>query len=130
MLLVLRGVSKTVLLNCFAGVAETIGNEQAQLQAPEGRPLANYLVPALKSILLRLKGVEHAKVWVGDAMAGLQGFAGAFKVSMGDLKLSLNGPMWADSGNLEVHMPELLVSTAHVVQADGTRGVILIDEVQ
>jgi hypothetical protein len=130
MLLGLRGVGKTVLLNRIAEVAEAIGYEQAQLEAPEGRPLATYLVPALKSILLRLDRVEQAKAWAGEAMAALRGFAGAFKVSVGDVKLGLGEPVRADSGNLEVDLPELLVSTARAAQAAGTSVVILIDEVQ
>jgi len=130
MLLGLRGVGKTVLLNRIAELAEAIGYEQAQLEAPEGRPLAAYLVPALKSILLRLDRVEQAKAWAGEAMAALRGFAGAFKVSVGDVKLGLSEPVRADSGNLEVDLPDLLVSTARAAQAAGTSVVLLIDEVQ
>jgi len=130
LLLGLRGVGKTVLLNRIAELAEGIGYEQAQLEAPEGRPLATYLVPALKSILLRLDRVEQAKAWAGKAMAALQGFAGAFKVSLGDVKLGLSEPVRADSGNLEVDLPELLISAARAAQAAGTSLVILIDEVQ
>lgn len=130
MLLGLRGVGKTVLLNRIAELAESIGYEQAQLEAPEGRPLATYLVPALKSMLLRLDRVEQARVWASEAMAALRGFAGAFKVSVGEVKLGLSEPVRADSGNLEVDLPELLVSTARAAQAAGTSVVILIDEVQ
>jgi hypothetical protein len=130
MLLGLRGVGKTVLLNRIAELAESIGYEQAQLEAPEGRPLATYLVPALKSMLLRLDRVEQARAWASEAMAALRGFAGAFKVSVGEVKLGLSEPVRADSGNLEVDLPELLVSTARAAQAAGTSVVILIDEVQ
>ena len=130
MLLGLRGVGKTVLLNRIAELAESIGYEQAQLEAPEGRPLATYLVPALKSMLLRLDRVEQARAWASEAMAALRGFAGAFKVSVGEVKLGLSEPVRADSGNLEVDLPELLVSTARAAQAAGTSVVIFIDEVQ
>ncbi len=130
MLLGLRGVGKTVLLNRIAELAESIGYEQTQLEAPEGRPLATYLVPALKSMLLRLDRVEQARAWASKAMAALRGFAGAFKVSVGEVKLGLSEPVRADSGNLEVDLPELLVSIARAAQAAGTSVVILIDEVQ
>ena len=130
MLLGLRGVGKTVLLNRIAELAESIGYEQAQLEAPEGRPLATYLVPALKSMLLRLDRVEQARSWASEAMAALRGFAGAFKVSVGEVKLGLSEPVCADSGNLEVDLPELLLSIARAAQAAGTSVVILIDEVQ
>jgi len=130
MLLGLRGVGKTVLLNRIAEQAEAIGYEQAQLEAPEGRPLADYLVPALKTILVRLDRIEQAKAWAGEAMAALRGFSSAFKVSLGDVKLGLSEPPRADSGNLEVDLPELLISTARAAQAAETSVVILIDEVQ
>lgn len=38
MLLGLRGVGKTVLLNRIAEQADALGYEQVQLEAPEGRP--------------------------------------------------------------------------------------------
>ena len=102
MLLGLRGVGKTVLLNRIAELAEAIGYEQAQLEAPEGRPLAAYLVPALKSILLRLDRVEQAKAWAGESMAGLRGFAWTLQVSVGDGKLGVTEPVRADGGKGEV----------------------------
>ena len=50
LLLGLRGVGKTVLLNRIAEQAEALGYEQAQLEAPEGRPLVSYLAPPLKTM--------------------------------------------------------------------------------
>ena len=130
MLLGLRGVGKTVLLNRIAEQAEALGYEQAQLEAPEGRPLASYLAPALKTIVQRLDRVEQARAWAAEAMAALRGFASAFKVSLGEVKVGLSEPPRADSGNLEVDLPELLVSTAQAAKAAGTSVAILIDEVQ
>jgi hypothetical protein len=130
MLLGLRGVGKTVLLNRIAELAGEIGYEQVQLEAPEGRALASYLAPALKTLLLRLDRVEQARVWAGEAMAALRGFASAFKVSVGEVKLGLSEPPRADSGNLEVDLPELLVATAQAAKAADTSVVLLIDEVQ
>ncbi len=130
MLLGLRGVGKTVLLNRIAELAGEIGYEQVQLEVPEGRALASYLAPALKTLLLRLDRVEQARVWAGEAMAALRGFASAFKVSVGEVKLGLSEPPRADSGNLEVDLPELLVATAQAAKAADTSVVLLIDEVQ
>lgn len=117
MLLGLRGVGKTVLLNRIAELADDIGYQVAQLEAPEGRALATYLAPALKGILLRLDRVEQAKAVAGRALAALRGFAAAFKVSLGEVKVGLSEPPTADSGNLEVDLPELLVATARAAQA-------------
>ena len=48
LLLSLRDVDTTVLLNRIAEQAEALGYEPVQLEASEGRPLASYLAPALK----------------------------------------------------------------------------------
>lgn len=53
MLLGLRGVGKTVLLNRTSELAEDPGYQVAMLEAPEGQRRAQYLAPALKSALLR-----------------------------------------------------------------------------
>ena len=62
-------------------------------------------------------------------MAALRGFASAFKVSLSDVKLDLSEPIRADSGNLEVDLPELLVATAQAAKAAETSVAVLIDEV-
>lgn len=62
-------------------------------------------------------------------MAALRGFASAFKVSLGDVKIGLSEPLRADSGNLEVDLPELLVATAQAAKAADTSVALLIDEV-
>lgn len=129
-LLGLRGAGKTVLLNRIAEQAEELGYALVQLEAPQGRPLASYLAPALKTILLRLDRVEQARAFAGQAMAALRGFASAFKVSLGEVKFGLSEPASADSGNLEVDLPELLVATAQAAKAANTSVGILIDEVQ
>ena len=54
----------------------------------------------------------------------------SLQVSLGDVKQGLSEPPRADSGNLEVDLPELLISTARAAQAAETSVVILIDEVQ
>ncbi len=51
MLLGLRGVDKTVLLNRIAEIAERIGSEQVQLEAPEGQSLTGGLVPLVVDFL-------------------------------------------------------------------------------
>ena len=66
--------------------------------------------------------MEQARVWAGEAKAALRGFASAFKVSQGDVKLGLSEPIRADSGNLEVDLPELLLATAQAAKAAETFG--------
>jgi hypothetical protein len=130
MLLGLRGVGKTVLLNHLAQVAEDMGSIVVQLEAPEGQRLAAYLAPALKSVLLRLSRVEQARDLAQRALGALRGFASAFKVSIGELGVEITPEAIADSGNLEIDLPELLGTVGKAAQAANTSVVIFLDEVQ
>lgn len=130
MLLGLRGVGKTVLLNRIGEMAEDLGYQVIHLEAPEGQRLAQYLAPALKSALLRLSRGERSQDLAGRALAALRGFASAFRVAIGEFSVEVTAPPAADSGNLEVDLPELLVSTGRAARAAETGIAILVDEVQ
>ena len=105
MLLGLRGVGKTVLLNRIAQIAEDMGAIVVTLEAPEGQRLAAFLAPALKAVLLRLSRVEQARDLAQRALAALRGFASAFTVSIGEIDVAIAPETLADSGNLEVDLP-------------------------
>ena len=130
MLLGLRGVGKTVLLNRISEMAEEMGYLVVQIEAPEGQRLPAYLAPALKSVLLQISTIDRAKDHAARAFAALRGFASAFKVSVGDLKIGVSEAQTADSGNMEVDLPELLLAIAHSARAAGTSVGIFVDEVQ
>lgn len=130
MLLGLRGVGKTVLLNRIARNAREMGYLELRLEAPEGQRLAAYLAPALKGVLVRLDKVERAKTYAARAVGALRGFASAFKVSVGEFEFGVTEPRTADSGNLEVDLPELLVATSEAARAAGTSIALFLDEVQ
>lgn len=130
MLLGLRGVGKTVLLNKIGQIAEDQGFIIVKLEAPEGQRLAEYLAPALKSTLIQLSRSEKAKDLAGQALGALRGFASAFKVSIGDVNFGVNEYPTADSGNLEIDLPALLVSVGKAAQAGDESVAIFIDEIQ
>jgi len=130
MLLGLRGVGKTVLLNRIGDLAEQLDYMVVQLEAPEGQRLAEYLAPALKGVILRLSKVERARDYAARAMGALRGFASAFKVSVGEMEFAVTEPQMADSGNLEMDLPELLLMTAQAAKAADTSVAICVDEVQ
>lgn len=130
MLLGLRGVGKTVLLNRIARDAQGMGYLAVRLEAPEGQRLAAYLAPALKGVLVRLNKVERAKAYAATAVGALRGFASAFKVSVGDFEFGVAAPKTADSGNLEIDLPELLVATGEAAKAADTSVALFVDEVQ
>ena len=130
MLLGLRGVGKTVLLNKIGQIAEDLGYLVVKLEAPEGQRLAAYLAPALKGTLIRLSRSEKASDLVGQALGALRGFASAFKVSIGELQLGVSEIPTADSGNLEIDLPALFVSVGKAARAGDGCVAILVDEIQ
>jgi hypothetical protein len=130
MLLGLRGVGKTVLLNRIGEMAEGLDYHVIHLEAPEGQRLAQYLAPALKGTLVRLSRVEKARDISGRALCALRGFASAFRVSIGEVDIEVTAPPAADSGNLEIDLPELLVAVGRAARAADTAVAILVDEVQ
>lgn len=130
MLLGLRGVGKTVLLNRIYELAEEMEYEAVMLEAPEGQRLPQYLAPALKAVILRVSRVEHAKDHASRAMAALRGFASAFRVRIGDVEVGVTEPPSADSGNLEVDLPDLLIAMGQAARAAGKSVCLCLDEVQ
>ena len=130
MLLGLRGVGKTVLLNRLLKDAKQTGYLTVWLEAPEGERLAEYLAPALKAVLVRLSKVERARAYAAAAVGALRGFASAFKVSIGEFEFGVTEPTTADTGNIEVDLPELLVATGEAAKAAETSVALFVDEVQ
>lgn len=130
MILGLRGVGKTVLLNRIGEMADALEYHVVHLEAPEGQRLAQYLAPSLKGALVRLNRVEKARDFAGRALGALRGFARAFKVSIGDVGIEITAPSTADSGNMEIDLPELLVTVGRAARAAETGIAILVDEVQ
>ncbi len=131
LLLGLRGVGKTVLLNQLAKSAEDAGFSAIMLEAPEDRRLAEMLVPPLRQQLFRLSRIEQAKDVAKRGLGVLRSFAAAFKVSVGDVEFGVQAERGtADSGSLEDDLPEMLLVTAEAAAAAGGGIVLLIDEIQ
>jgi hypothetical protein len=127
-LLGLRGVGKTVLLNKFDQLAESAKCQTALFEADPDRSLASLLAPQLHRLLLRLDRVKKAGHDLQNAFAQLRAFAGAFKVQLGDLEFGL-APETA-TGDLAIDLTDLFVAIGEAAQKRGTAAVILIDEVQ
>jgi hypothetical protein len=131
MLLGLRGVGKTVLLNRISEIAEEVGYLTIILEAPEGRRLAELLAPQLRVLLFKLSGVEKARVLANRAMSVLRSFASVFKLSYGDLEIGVEAePGDGASGDLEADLPNLLLVIAQAARAAEKPVAIFIDEVQ
>lgn len=131
MLLGLRGVGKTVLLNRIAQLAEDEGYYPILLEAPESKRLAEILVPPLRAVLFKMSRIERGKDLAKRGLGVLRAFAKAFKVNVGDVEFTVeaeNGT--ADSGSLESDLPELLHAVALAAKEADTAVALLVDEVQ
>lgn len=130
-LLGLRGVGKTVLLNKIETIAEERGYLTSLIEAPEDRSLPALLYPMLQQALRKLSLSETAKAAAYFGMRALRSFAKTFKVEVGDFSIAVDPePGVADSGNLEFDLPELFVRIGEAAKAAGRGWVLLIDELQ
>jgi len=129
----LRGVGKTVLLDQMRRDAEAAGIHTIRLEAPEGRSLPALLAPELRLALLRLSRIEKARDLAQRALRGLAGFAKGLKAKFGDLEVGLDfdpEPGLADNGDLEIDLIALLEVVGRAAKAGGTVLVVFIDELQ
>lgn len=131
MLLGLRGVGKTVLLNKIEEIATEAGHLTSFIEAPEDRSLGEMLVPKIHQVLRKLSIKENAKFKAHQALRALRSFSSAFKFTYGDATLSVEPePGVADSGDLESDLSELFLRVGEAAQSAGGAWTLLIDEVQ
>lgn len=129
----LRGVGKTVLLNKLAVNAEAEGFAVVQIETPEKRSLPALLIPSLRTILLKLDRIATTSDLDKRAFKVLGGFVKAMKLKYNDIEFSLdlgNEPGFADSGDLENDLISLFVELGQVAKQKHTALVLFIDEIQ
>lgn len=130
-LLGLRGVGKTVLLNKIESLAESHHHLTSFIEAPEGKSLAQLLYPKLYQIIRKLSLIETAKHQAHTAMRALRSFASVFKVEVGDVSISVDPELGiADSGSLEYDLIELFERIGIAAKGAGRAWSLFIDEVQ
>jgi AAA ATPase-like protein len=131
LLLGLRGVGKTVLLNTIEDLAVGQDFLTVLLETQEDRTLPQLLVPALRRVLLRLNTGERMKAKSKEALQALRAFASIFKVTIGEIEVGIEpGRGTADSGDLHNDLPELLIAIGEAAKESGTAVTIIIDEMQ
>lgn len=129
----LRGVGKTVLLDRMRDDAEAQGIHTVRLEAPEGRSLPALLAPELRQALLRMSRVEAAKSAVTKGLRALVGFAKSLKVKYQDIEVGFDVEPeagLADNGDLEHDLPVLLEAVGEAAGGAGTALVLFVDELQ
>ncbi len=129
----LRGVGKTVLLDRLRLDAEATGIQTMRVEAPESRSLPAMLAPQLRQALLRLSRNEQAHDLANRALRGLAGFVGALKFRFNDIEVGLDfepEPGLADNGDLEHDLQVLFEVAGEAAAMAETALAIFIDEMQ
>lgn len=131
MLIGLRGVGKTVLLNRVDGLARSLGCYSAMIEAPENKRLAELLAPELRRLLLQMDLLQGAKEKLWRALAGVRNFAKAFNVHIGDVGVGITlAAGIADTGDIDRDLTELLVLVGEAAAERSTVVALMIDELQ
>ena len=129
----LRGVGKTVLLNEIKRMADTEGYRTIFIEAHEGKALGPLIAPHLRSLLYDLDRIAGTGDKVKRGLAVLRSFIGAIKFSVGEVSIGLDidpEKGSADSGDLEIDLPNLFVAIGEAAEDRKSAVAILIDEMQ
>ncbi len=129
----LRGVGKTVLLNEIKRMADGDGYRTISIEAHEGKALGTLIAPYLRSLLYDLDRIAGTGDKVKRGLAVLRSFIGALKLTVGDVSIGLDidpEKGSADSGDLEIDLPNLFVAIGEAAKDRDSAVAILIDEIQ
>lgn len=129
----LRGVGKTVLLNQIERLAQEEGYEAIAIEAHEDKRLGPLLAPHLRRLLHDLDRLAGAGDKVKRGLAILRSFISGIRLTIGEVDIGLDieperGA--ADSGDLEIDLPNLLVAVGEAAAERKRPIALLIDEIQ
>ena len=133
MLVGLRGVGKTVLLNRLHNNAEADGFATVMLEAPERKSLPALLAPALRTAVLKLDRMAKGSELARRALRGIGGFVQAMKLKYQDIEFGIDlglEPGLADTGDLDADLTAVLRTAAEAARERKTAIVLFIDELQ
>jgi hypothetical protein len=129
----LRGVGKTVLLNEIERLAQAQGYQTIHIEAHEEKRLSAMLAPHLRGLLYNLDRLAGMGDKVRRGIRVLKSFIGTIKVTYGDVEFGIDTDPekgTADSGDLQVDLPNLFAAVAEAADERKAAVAILIDEVQ
>lgn len=133
MLVGLRGVGKTVLLNEIQEFAENENAITDFIEVSKNEPLSVIIIATLRATLLKLDRMKGISEKVKKALRVLKSFVGALKVKYEDIEFSVDVEEeagTADSGTLTRDLAELFVAAGEAAKSRASSIVILIDEIQ
>lgn len=133
LLIGLRGVGKTVLLDRIRRDAEENDIYAVWIEVPEDRSFPSVLIPQLRNVLLKLSLKNKAKKLAQRALRGLAGFANALQMTYQDMEFGLKfepEPGLADNGDLETDLQDLLEAVGVAAKAAEGCVAFFVDELQ
>lgn len=132
-LLGLRGVGKTVLLNKIKDLGEENGYLPATIESTENKRLANLLIPEIRRILFRLSAGEKVNQSVRRALAVLRSFVNSVKIKVDDVEFGLDiepAKGEGDSGDLDADISALFIALGEAAKNKQKPVLLAIDEIQ
>ncbi|MDP1608766.1 MAG: AAA family ATPase [Chlamydiales bacterium] len=129
----LRGVGKTVLLKEIQYLANKLGYRTLFIEAHENKPLASLLIPYLRGLLFEMNRVAGVSEKVRRGLRILRSFIGAVKLTIHDITIGIDiepEEGSADSGDLEVDLPDLFLAIGEAAEDCKCAVALLIDEIQ
>ncbi len=131
MLLGLRGVGKTVLLNHISTIAEENKHVITVIESNEDIELVAVLQSEIQQLLRKLSVIENVKDKVLRAFSVAKSFFSTFNIDIGGISIEIEPEFGtADSGLLESDLAQLFVVIGEVAKAANRPWSIFIDEVQ
>lgn len=133
MLVGLRGVGKTVLLNRIRDLAEARGYGAVVVEATESRSLPELIIPGLRGVLIQLDAMAGVSTKVKLGLRVLRSFVGSVKLRVGEIEIGLGidpEKGKADSGDLESDLAELFAAVGAAARDRNTAVAVIIDEIQ
>lgn len=129
----LRGVGKTVLLDRIRENAEAAGLTTLRIEAPENRSLPALIVPQLRLTMLKLSRQAKTREVAIHALRALAGFAKSLKLKYSDIEVGVDFEPeagLADNGDLDQDLLTLLEAVGIAARRGDTALVMFIDELQ
>ncbi len=129
----LRGVGKTVLLDQLRREADEAGILTMRAEAPERKSLPALLAPQIRLVLLHLSRVAKAQEIARRGLRALTGLAKSLKIKYQDIEVGFDfdsEPGLADNGDLEHDLTALLEEVGKAAREASTAVVLFLDELQ
>jgi len=129
----LRGVGKTVLLNKIKQLAVELDYRAVLIEAHEGKALAELLMPALRQLLISLDRMATISQKAKRGLRVLRSFFNGVKLKYHDIEIGIDvdpEPGVADSGNLEADLAEVFVALGEAAAERQSAVALVIDEMQ